>query len=209
MAALILLTASTAARGADREVRGRVIDEAGRPVAGASVAPFWRANGPVAAPGGRRYNLKKEEDVRAFWGSLGRMEPSTLDPVVTEADGRFSIKDFDIFLAVMALDGPRRRGGLVTVPPGDGPAEVEIRLGPLVRVKGAIEGPGPGQKPAWTHVYTLLSEDPTRPLDSTRLVSCGSFEARFEMALPRGRYRLHAYNDAIDSEVTSRPRRST
>ena len=51
----------------------------------------------------------------------------------------------------------------------------------------------------WTHVYLNLPGDPTRPLDSTRLVSCGSFEARFEMSLPPGRYVLHGYNEALDA----------
>lgn len=204
MAALILLTAS-AAHGADREVRGRVVDEAGRPVAGAAVGPYWRANGPVVAAGGRRYDLKKDEDVRAFWGSLGRMEPSTYDPVVTGADGRFSTKVWEFHPVLMAMDGPRSRGGLAALPPGAGPVEVEIRLGPLVRVRGSIEGPAPGQKPTWTHVYTQVPDDPTRPLDSPRLVSCGSFDARFEMALPRGRYKLHAYDDDAHAYVTPDP----
>ena len=205
IAVWILIAASPAARGAEREVRGRVVDEAGRPVAGASVAHYWRANGPVVAPGGRRYDLKKEEDLRAFWGSVGRMDPSSYDPVATDSDGRFSMKVADIHPALMAMDGPRQRGGLATLPPGSAPAEVEIRLGPLVRARGSIEGPGPGQKPTWTHVYTLLPDDPTRPLDSMRLVGCGSFEGRFEMALPRGHYKLHAYTDPFDAHVTPDP----
>jgi thiol-disulfide isomerase/thioredoxin len=44
-----------------------------------------------------------------------------------------------------------------------------------------------------------LPEDPTRPLDSTRLVGCGSFEARFELSLPPGRYLLHGYNQKLDA----------
>ena len=44
-----------------------------------------------------------------------------------------------------------------------------------------------------------LPDDPMRPLDSTRLVSCGSFEARFEMSLPPGRYVLQGYNEAMDA----------
>ena len=85
----------------------------------------------------------------------------------------------------MAMDSERRRGGLVIIPKGKEGESVEIRLGPLVRVRGSFEGPGFGQRPDWTHVYVQLPDDPTRPLDSNRLVSCASFEAT-EVRLPLG-----------------------
>jgi thiol-disulfide isomerase/thioredoxin len=50
-------------------------------------------------------------------------------------------------------------------------------------------------------VYTLVPEDPARPLDMTRLASCGSVEARFEMALPPGRYVLNAYTFKGDEKA--------
>jgi hypothetical protein len=56
-------------------------------------------------------------------------------------DGRFNLKMPQIFYAVMAMDESRQRGGLVVLPKGNSEAPVEIRLGPLVRVKGRFEGP--------------------------------------------------------------------
>ncbi|HET6327874.1 MAG TPA: TlpA disulfide reductase family protein, partial [Planctomycetaceae bacterium] len=106
------------------------------------------------------------------------------------------------FFFVMALDKARKRGGLVFLPRGDKPTEVEIRLAPLIRVKGSLEGPAPGERPSWTYVYTLVPEDPARPLAMPRLVGCGSYEARFEMSLPPGRYFLEAYR--FDGENTDR-----
>ncbi|MHC5540438.1 TlpA family protein disulfide reductase, partial [Singulisphaera rosea] len=94
----------------------------------------------------------------------------------------------------------RRRGGLVVIPK-DPEAAVEIRLGPLVRVFGSFEGPGLGQQPAWTHVYINLPEYPSHPIDSPRIVSCGSFEAKLDVRLPLGSYSLQAYSQFADQDL--------
>jgi hypothetical protein len=180
-----------------REVRGRVVDGAGRPVADAAAGFFWRANGSGRDRGGKPYEL-----TRLFWGNLGQMEPWGRQPqtIRTGFDGRFSIKDPDPFFAVMAMDPSRRHGGIALLPKAEGAEPLEIRLVPLVTVRGSFEGPGPGQQPDWTHVYVHLPEDPSRPLHSTRLVSCGSFEAKFEVRLPPGKYALQAYSQFADKE---------
>jgi hypothetical protein len=49
----------------------------------------------------------------------------------------------------------------------------------------------PGRSP---RSYVHVPADATRPLDSTRLVSCGSLEARFEVWLPPGRYLIQGYS---------------
>ena len=95
----------------------------------------------------------------------------------------------------MAMDQSRQRGGVAILPKGNSGAPIEIRIGPLVKVRGKFEGPQAGQSPGWTHVYTLVPPDPTRPLHTNRLVSCGSYEGRFEMSLPPGRYLLNGYNE--------------
>jgi hypothetical protein len=183
------------------EVCGRVIDEAGNPVADAAVGCFWRANGSSRDHDGKPYDLTKPENVRRFWGSLGEMEPAGgVRSARAGFDGRFSIKTPDPYCAVMAMDPSRRHGGIAMIPKSEGVEPLEIRLVRLVTVRGSFEGPGPGQQPGWTHVYVHLPEDPIRPLHSTRLVSCGSFEAKFEIRLPPGKYKLQAYSLLADKD---------
>ena len=198
---LVLGIVQAGALAGDRPVSGRVVDQEGRPVAGATVDDFWRANGPGRDAEGKAFDLSVEANVRRIWGHLGEMEPTREKPGLTDADGRFRLEIHGRSHALMALDRERRRGGLAILPKGRESEPVEIRLEPLIRVRGEIEGPGVGERPGWSHVYTLLPDDPTRPLDSTRLVSCGSFEARFEMALPPGRYLLNGYNEAFDGQL--------
>lgn len=57
-----ILVASTAAGSEVREVRGRVVDEAGRPVEGADVAPYWSANGTGKLADGRTPDLTKADE---------------------------------------------------------------------------------------------------------------------------------------------------
>lgn len=177
-----------------REVRGRVLDEDGKPVSGAHVSSWWRANGSPSLndANGKPYDLSTPRGQRMFWGNLGKMEPWH-EPATTDANGRFSFADSPSVHHLMAMNASRTRGGLVILPSGADTSRIEIRLAPLVHVKGSLEGPAFGEHPGWTHVYTLVPEDPARPLDTTRLASCGSVEARFEMALPPGRYFLNAY----------------
>jgi hypothetical protein len=205
---LFLLVVVGTARADELEVRGRVIDEAGRPLADVDVDSYWRANGSGRDKDGVFLDLKKEENVKLFWSHVGEMEPSRpgfrrVEPGLgrTGPDGRFSLKIPDICHALMALDRSRRRGGLARIPKGNETSSVEIRIGPLVKVRGRFEGPEPGKRPDWTHVYTLLPEDPTCPLDTFRLVGCGSFEARFEMSLPPGRYLLNGYTDPRNAQL--------
>jgi hypothetical protein len=197
---LILLIATTSTRASEqREIRGRVVDQRGRPVADAVVDIYWRANGTGKDRDGKYLDLKLEENVKEFWGHLGKMEPSSPRAATTASDGRFTITIPMSNHAVMAMDRQRQRGGLLVLPKGKEQEPMEIRIGPLIKVRGSLRGPGVGERPSWTHVYLNLPDDLTRPLDSTRLVSCGSFEARFEMSLPPGRYVLQGYNEMLDA----------
>jgi hypothetical protein len=183
-----------------REIRGRVVDDKGQPVADAVVSDFWRANGTGKDRDGKYLDLKIEENVKTLWGHLGEMEPSGPRVATTGSDGRFTLTIPTSKHAVMAMDRERHRGGLLVLPKGKERESMEIHLiGPLIKVRGSLRGPGVAEKPSWTHVYLNLPDDPTRPLDSTRLVSCGSFEARFEMSLPPGHYVLQGYNEKLDA----------
>jgi thiol-disulfide isomerase/thioredoxin len=199
-AVLILVFLSAAAlAGEQREIRGRVVDEKGVPLAGAVIDCYWRANGTGKDRDGKRLDIKIEENVKKFWADLGEMEPAASSFATTAPDGKFSLTIPESHHAMMAMDRERRRGGIATLPKGKEHDPIEIRVGPLIKVRASLRGPAPNQKPSWSHVYVQVPQDPTRPLDSTRLVSCGSFDARFEVSLPPGRYVLHGYNDALDA----------
>jgi hypothetical protein len=172
--------------GSVRVVHGWVVDGSGEPAANVDVTAHWRANGSPNDENGKPYDLNTLQGQKAFWGNVGKMFPMGEKPVKTGADGRFSISIHDNRHHLMAMDQARRRGALAILP-DDEPAEIKLRLAPLIRVKGTLEGPGAGERPEWCHVFTLVPDEPTRPLDFTRLAGCGSFEARFEMSLPPGR----------------------
>jgi hypothetical protein len=176
-----------------RNVQGRVFDEKGMPVAGADVSFFWTANGPLNDPDGKPYTLDTDEDRKIFLSNTGKMFPLGETPAKTGPDGRFSMSVPADRHHLLAMDHSRMRGGLAMTPGGNGTADVEIRLGPLVRVRGTIEGPGAGERPTESIVRTMLPDDPTRPLDLTILAICASLDGRFEMSLPPGHYVLDTY----------------
>ena len=115
-----LLVVVTSTRATElREIRGRVLDDKGLPVAKAVVADFWRANGTGKDRDGKYFDLKIEGNVKKFWGQLGAMEPSGQPQVATTgSDGRFTVTIPASKHAVMAIDQERRRGGLLVVPNG-------------------------------------------------------------------------------------------
>lgn len=195
-AMLLLLFAASVAHSADREVHGRVVDETGKPVTGADVGYWWNANGPIPLTDkdGKPYDEETVEGQRAISAQLGNMFPRGAKTARTDSEGRFEVGVPELFHHVMVMDTPRRRGALAILPNGAGPIDIEIRLGPLVRVKGTFEGPEAGERPkGWAMVNATLPDDPMRPLDSTRLALSGSVNARFEMLLPAGKYVLEAH----------------
>ncbi|QDV34569.1 redoxin domain-containing protein [Tautonia plasticadhaerens] len=211
LALIALASAAVVPDDGGRTLRGRVVDESGTPVAGAEVAPYWFANGSHRKPDGSAFDLSDPEELRRFWGDLGRMEPSSSTLTATDDDGAFFLELGRRTHHVLVLDGDRRRGAVGLIPVGGlGDEPIEIRLRPLVRVRGRMALPG-GGRPDWTHIYTMLPDDPTRPVDSTRVAGCGSFSSEFEMLLPPGDYRFNAYgiseaeSDVIDVRVLDAP----
>src|SRR5262245_2636169 len=95
------------------ELRGRVVDEAGRPVAGATVDHLWRANGTQKRPDGSPLDLTSDEQLKIRWGREGQMEP--MEGTTTEADGSFNLLIAHRRHAVIAMDAPRQRGGLAII----------------------------------------------------------------------------------------------
>ncbi len=207
-ATLPLLLLAASAQAVDlRELRGRVIDGKGQPVAGADVSYFWRANGPFWDKQGKPVDLNDAATRKDYWGPahLGQMEPGVREVAKTDSDGRFQFKIADAYHTLMAMDVRRSRGGLGVVSKSDPSAPIEIRLGPLVRVRGSFEGPAKGVRPAWTHICMRTAFDPTRPLHVTRLVGCGSNQAVFLMSLPPGRYFIEAQNEGASAQIYLEP----
>jgi hypothetical protein len=89
---------------------------------------------------------------------------------------------------LLAIDQARERGALVLLPAVRPAGEIEMRLARLVRVKGRIEGPAPGQRVVWPVAVANIADDPDRPLDMTRLVLGGTFDGGFQFSLPPGQY---------------------
>ena len=127
------------------------------------------------------------------------MEPGVREAVKTAQDGQFSIKIHEMYHTLFAMDTARTHGGLGIVSSSNPGGPIEIRLAPLVRVRGSFEGPTKGMRPGWTNVYFHVPGDPVRPLDMTRIAMCDSNEARFLLSLPPGRYVIEAYNDDHDA----------
>jgi len=150
-ALLLLLMAASAQAVEVRELRGRVVDENGQPVAGADVSYFWRANGPFWDQDGKQVNLNDDATRKDHWGPahLGKMAPGVQDVVKTGSDGRFKITIGDIYHTLMAMDGRRSRGGLGVVSKSDPSAPIEIRLGPFTPgTTAGIRRPGTSRRPA-------------------------------------------------------------
>lgn len=210
-AGLALLIASKGHAGEMRNVQGRVLDETGTPVAHADIAFFWTSNGPLNDPSGKPYDFDTIEGRRALSANLGKMFPlgDIEKPTRTGPGGRFSMSIPDDRHHLLAIDHTRSRGGLVMLPRRQGPADVEIRLGPMTRIRGSIEGPRAGERPVAPNVLAMLPADPARPLDMTTLTICTAIGGRFEMSLPPGRYVLNtsASRDNFNEEAKVLPDR--
>ncbi len=196
----VLMLVSFAGAG-EWNVRGRVVDEAGKPVADATIASFWLGNGKRLHADGTPLVLGNQEDMPAYWQHIGEMEPVDADhSAVTDSAGRFTFALQQNKHALLVMDRPRKHGALVFVPKGKEEQPLEIRLGPLVRVRGKFTAADTGAPPHWGLADVWLPDDPVRPLDNTRLAVCGSNEGRFELSLPPGKYDLAMYGERGENE---------
>ena len=200
LAIAVLLSLVPVASSADdsKKVSGRVLDEAGRPVPGASVSAFWAANGldwdQVVALG----NKEPEK----LWQNEGKMAPwGDVRPAVTDADGRFSIPAPKRTKSLMVYDRERRHGAVVFFDPKHPEVPIEVRLEPLVRIFGTNRFSGLEGPLKWTCTYLHLPYDEKDPLNRTRIAICGSFQVRFEFLVPPGTYDLSASSDSPSSET--------
>jgi hypothetical protein len=111
-------------------VRGKVVDGAGKPVAGAAVATFWIADTPPMQP---------------------------YEATTSDAKGEFALKVnlYGRAQALLAMDKEHKTGGLAVVEPKSADKPAEIKLGPLVHVHGKFYCKELGKRPSWTNVYMM------------------------------------------------------
>ncbi len=188
---VLLATSGVSAEDAANRVNGRVLDEAGRPVAGASVSAFWGANGMdwdqvVASRGAEPERL---------WQNEGKMEPWSGTRVVTDADGRFSIPAPERKNSLLVYDRERRHGARIVFDPKRPEAPVEVRLQPLVRVIGTTRLSGAEGPIKWSCVYLNTPYNENAPLLSQRMAICGSYQNRFSFLVPPGAWEIRASSD--------------
>ena len=116
------------------------------------------------------------------------------EPAVTDEFGRFTVRLDKFEHGLMAMDSARRRGGIAMFDPTDPPEKVEIRLAPLVRVKGSFRATDhPEPLPCTIARVHMPGYEPFRIMG---VAMCGSLHSRFEFLLPPGRYELLGFCNA-------------
>jgi thiol-disulfide isomerase/thioredoxin len=195
----------------ERSISGRVVNTEGMPVANVSVATFWRANGSSRKSDGTEFDLQDKAQLLEYWGRLGQMEPS--DSTETKVDGTFTISPRSRDRALFALTADRNYGCISEVAENAyKDSEIVMRLTRLVTVTAEFRTSVKGKSFDWCHAYVELLPDEKNPLANNRLISCGSFDRRFEARLPPGDYQLDAYAvsdsvaDIIDLRVQPAPK---
>lgn len=115
------------------KVTGRVVDAAGKPVAGAEVAAFWTTE-------------------------KGKMTP--YKGTTTNAEGRFAltVAFYGRAQVLLALDKERKTGGLIVVEPKGAAKPVEIKLAPLIHFHGRFDCKELNTRPKWSNVYVLSGQ---------------------------------------------------
>jgi thiol-disulfide isomerase/thioredoxin len=164
----LLVAGPSMAQEPDVKVRGRVLDRTGNPVAGAEVARVW--------------SVSEDGGMQKGFGA-----------VTSAGDGRFTVnvKFYGQPNALMAIDANRTVGGTKIITVADANKEVEIRLAPLVRVRGKLESKDLGSAISWTNVYINVLPGKIRVLQNT------STKAEFSMLLPPGEYDMNAYGTDV------------
>jgi thiol-disulfide isomerase/thioredoxin len=157
---VLVFSPATNVAGSIMEVAGRVIDQQGKPIAGARVAENW------------------------FSEQMAPLEPTR--PARTDADGRFSLEvTLDSRDAVvMAMDPTGSLGGAAVIPATGPGGPVQIKLAPLGEVRGRFTCAEPGLPPGETY-WTMFLES-----SNLRVAAGRSRAATFTMKLPPGRYQF-------------------
>lgn len=131
IAGIVGLMLPLAARAQEEtKVNGRVVDAAGKPVAGVEISWYWNI---------------QDGKMNAYKGAS------------TKADGHFTatVPFHGRSQGLLALDKERKTGGLLVLDEKAAVKPVEIKLGPLVHVHGKFASKELDKPLKWTMVYMM------------------------------------------------------
>lgn len=180
--------------GEGQPVRGRVEDEAGRPLAGADVRAVLAQDNPM------EYMANFVEVLT----NLAR-EPSPLARTVSDADGGFVLDGVPAGVATVRATSPGRRlaTARVEVRVGTPPPEVTLRLEPGSVIAGAVVGGDGAALPGATMAWVRM-DDPFGFMGK-RVFATTEAGGRFEVVLEPGTKGWRAVVDAEGYPVTISP----
>ena len=146
-------------------IRGRVIDEAGKPLAGITLSTSWyKAEGKPWLP------------------SAG--------VVKTDPEGQFRLEltfYYGRSESLCAIDFETKRGGLAAVGPKSPDEPITIQAGPLVQVHGKYVCKDLGTPVGWTNSMFMSMPE------NWRIAQNMTEQSEFSVLLPPGRYSLQGY----------------
>ncbi len=153
-------------------VHGRVIDKAGKPIAGAQVSRLWYTN--------------RKGEFAAF------------EPVKTDVKGEFSIEltfYYNRGFVLSTFDLEKKQGGLTLVEPKKASDEATITAAPLVHFHGSYECKDLQKPIGWTN--TILFANPGR----INFMNSMSTESKFDFWLPPGKYEIQGYGTSDVTQI--------
>lgn len=174
--------------GEPKIIRGRIVDHAGDACSHATVSAFWGANGLTWD----QFEAIPDSEFERRLQNEGKMEPWGETRVVTDSQGRFSIPAPERARALMAYDRERLHGAIIRFDPRQPDANIEVSLGPLVRIFGTNRLAGMEGPLKVTTTRLNLAYDKEDPLNRTGISLCSSIRSRFEFLVPPGIYELSA-----------------
>jgi len=147
---IAMLFAAATTLAAEVEIKGKVVDAEGKPVAGVEVATFWDS-GPQGMAGVRG--------------------------ATTDAAGAFSLtaENYGRTLALLALGKDRKLGATSFVRADATGEEQELRLEPTVTLSGRFTCSDLQAAPPWTMVYVMLDPGGIRVAQCSSMAADFSF----------------------------------
>jgi thiol-disulfide isomerase/thioredoxin len=149
-------------------IRGQVVDEAGKPVAGITLSTHW---------------IRQEDQPARGVEGVAK----------TDDQGRFRIEMTFYYgrsESLYALDIEKRRGGLAVVGPKTTDEPITIKAGPLVHVRGKYVCRELGTPVGWTNSMFLSMPE------NWRICENMTRKGEFSVLLPPGQYRLSGYGSS-------------